>query len=966
VVRHSIVGAIALLAFHSPSLPAAEPARILTNHIGYETFGPKRAIIQGGGSDRIAECAIRTYPEQTLVFEGRASPATSVTDWRDWRFWTLDFSSLQQEGRYVVECRDNGWEDGRLVRSFPFKVQKNVLERATLSDVVAYFKAQRTSGDLDAADRHIAFADSSRPPIDAHGGWYDATGDYGIHLSQLDFTSYFNNQQVPLVVYSLGTTFDLLEARADKNFTQIERRLLDEMSYGADFLVRMHRPDRSFYETINAPGPGKKAEDRRIGPAMTGFDIKKSADETQSTQRDGMYEVSYRSGGGFAIAGLAIAARLGHGGDYDRATYLQHAESAFRFLEANNRTLLNDGIENIVDDYCALTAATELLRTTGKPVYATAAKQRATSLLNRLVTDGAYKDYWRADAQDRPFFHPSDAGAPVVSLVRYYDLADEPMRAQIKNAVRRSLVFELSVTNEVANPFGLARQYVQSKGKGRRSEFFFPHDTETAPWWQGENARLGSLSTAARLATALFADDPAFQTRLQAYAADQLNWILGLNPFDASMLHGSGRNNPEYGFFDSWQYTNFPGGIVNGITSGYKDDRGIDFNVPYSQSGQDIDWRWGEQWLPHSSWYLLAIAAGRAPAAAAPKAVIGYIFSEDKVIDAGKVPADKLTHINYAFANIVDGKMVEGFRNDARNFERLNSLKRKNPALKVLVSVGGWTWSGNFSDVALSAESRRRFADSAVAFVERHQLDGLDVDWEYPGQKGMDNINRPEDRENYTALLAELRAALDRLGASAGKHYLLTIATGADDKWLAHTEMAKVQAYVDYVNLMTYDQFGEGDAITGHHAPLYTHPANPKQLSATQVVDLYVAAGVPARKIVLGVPFYGKAWGAVGSAEHGLYQPGTVTNVLPNTMYGEMSRALVNHDGFVRYWDPVSAAPYLFNERRQLFLTYDDPESIGLKSRYVVERGLGGVMFWELSGDPRRELLDTIHQALNH
>ncbi|KRF01873.1 glycoside hydrolase [Frateuria sp. Soil773] len=604
-----MLGAAALAVFQISASPAAEPARILTNHVGYEPAGPKQAVIQGGAGDRFAQCAVRAYPGGAVVFQGKAAPGIRVADWRDWRFWTFDFGALQKEGRYTVECGDGRPDSEGVVRSFPFAVRQNALERATLSSVLAYFKAERASGDMDQADRHLAFEGSPRPPIDARGGWYDATGDYGIHLSHLDFSTYFNPQQVPLVVYSLGRSFELLEARHDPNFAQIERRLIDEMSYGADFLVRMHRPGHSFYESIQAPGPGKKAQDRRIAHTMTGFGIKDSAKDQQAFRHDGIYESGYRSGGGFAIAGLAIAARLGAGGDFDRKTYLQHAEDAFAYLQAHNRELLNDGVENIVDDYGALVAATELLRATGKPVYAAAAGQRAQNLMERLASDGAYRDYWRADGKDRPFFHPSDAGAPVVSLLRYHALADTPMQARIREAVRRSLQFELGITREVANPFGLARQYVQSRSRGRYGAFFFPHDTETAPWWQGENARLASLAAAARLAVPLFGDDPAFQRRLQAYAADQLNWILGLNPFDASMLQGTGRNNPEYGFFGSWQYTQTPGGIVNGVTSGLEDDRGIDFNLPYAQTGKDVDWRWGEQWLPHSAWYLLAVAA---------------------------------------------------------------------------------------------------------------------------------------------------------------------------------------------------------------------------------------------------------------------------------------------------------------------------------------------------------------------
>jgi hypothetical protein len=167
------------------------------------------------------------------------------------------------------------------------------------------------------------------------------------------------------------------------------------------------------------------------------------------------------------------------------------------------------------------------------------------------------------------------------------------------------LRFELAVTAEVNNPFGLARQLVLSHGKPRTA-FFFPHDTEAAPWWQGEDARLASLAAAARLAAPLFADDPAFQTQLTAYAWNQLHWILGRNPFDTCMLVGSGHGDTAYMFFQSYKYTNAPGAIVNGVTSDAGDEDGIAFNQGYAVTGKDEDWRWTEQWLPHAAWYLLA------------------------------------------------------------------------------------------------------------------------------------------------------------------------------------------------------------------------------------------------------------------------------------------------------------------------------------------------------------------------
>ena len=173
--------------------------------------------------------------------------------------------------------------------------------------------------------------------------------------------------------------------------------------------------------------------------------------------------------------------------------------------------------------------------------------------------------------------------------------------------------------------------------------------------------------------------------------------------------------------------------------------------------------------------------------------------------------------------------MVEGSPRDAENLEVLTGLRQDYPHLKILVSVGGWTWSKGFSDAALTARSRRLFAASAVDFVKRHDLDGLDVDWEYPGLQGDANPHRPEDKENFTALMTDLRAALDREGgARRGKHLLLTFAAGAFPDFVAHTEMAKVQAAVDYVNLMTYDfRVASPGEPAGHHANLTPEPGRP-------------------------------------------------------------------------------------------------------------------------------------------
>jgi hypothetical protein len=585
---------------------------ILANHIGYEINAPKRAVILGHDTNQITDFRVISTRTGEEVYSGATAKVGRVDRWKDWCFWTADFSALTNEGSYIIECATDQGE----ARSAPFLVQHDLLERNTLAGVVAYFKSERSSGLIDKADRNVPFEGSTNT-VDAHGGWYDATGDYGKHLSHLSFSTYFNPQQIPMADWSLFRAYEELGRRNSPNFREYRRRLLDEALFGADYLVRIKAPDGSFYRSVGAPGPEKRPEDRRIGREGRGFAIKTqqtrnnfAIGNTNALTSSSPYEVGYRSGGGVAIAALALAAAQPVSGEFSNADYLKAAEDSFDWLETHNQICANDGRENIVDDYCALLGAVELFKATQSRQYRAAADYRAGRLMSRLVTSGGYTNYWRADDGDRPFFHAADAGLPVVSLLEYCAIADDATRVRVLDTVRKSLTFELDLTADVANPFGYARQLVQNTNGVRRAAFFFPHDTETAPWWQGENARLASLASAARLAAPHFVDDPAFHDRLEKYAWDQLNWILGLNPYDCCMLHGSGRNNPAYMFFELYSYNNLPGGICNGITGGYADPHDIDFNLGYAVTGKDEDWRWTEQWLPHSSWYLLAVSSG--------------------------------------------------------------------------------------------------------------------------------------------------------------------------------------------------------------------------------------------------------------------------------------------------------------------------------------------------------------------
>ena len=585
--------------------------RVLVDQVGYDSQAPKQAIVMGTAQDQPQRFELIDSETGKSVFQSELAKSGEVQSWEGRVFWTADFSSWQKPGRYSLMIHSNSAE----IRSCVFEIDTDILERNTLSNVVFYFKGQRASGLMDLADRHLPLPGEQGGFVDLRGGWYDATGDYGIHLSHQNPTSYFNPQQVPLVAWSLLKSYSMLRSREDDNFSEYERRMLDEGLYGADFLVRMKRPDGSFFETISAPGREKLAQDRVIGNPNWRTQIKtKSSDSTERIEKaEGphAYEASFRAGGGMAIAALALASTMQVDGDYTRKEYLSAAEEAYRFLDAHNRELLNDGQENILDDYCALMAATELYSATHKESYRDIANARANHLMNRLAKSGPWKGSWIADDGTRPFFHPSDAGLPIVSLLEYYQIATLPQQEKVREVVEASLRFELATTAEINNPFGYARQLVRFGDGTIRTAFFFPHDTEAAPWWQGENARLGSLAAAARMALPLFAEDPGFQSQLRAYAWNQLHWILGRNPFDTSMLMGSGHGNAAYMFFRSYKYTNAPGAIINGITSGQDSaggPNGIAFNQGFAVTGKDEDWRWTEGWLPHSAWYLYAIS----------------------------------------------------------------------------------------------------------------------------------------------------------------------------------------------------------------------------------------------------------------------------------------------------------------------------------------------------------------------
>ncbi len=369
---------------------------------------------------------------------------------------------------------------------------------------------------------------------------------------------------------------------------------------------------------------------------------------------------------------------------------------------------------------------------------------------------------------------------------------------------------------------------------------------------------------------------------------------------------------------------------------------------------------------------IVVWVVGHTPLSAAsqqPYKVVAYVAGY-RDFDFTSIQAAKITHINYAFANVIDGTVkfdtsIDNTAMKKNDIFKLHALKKANPNLKVLVSVGGWTWSGNFSDAALTESSRRLFARSAAAFVETYKLDGIDIDWEYPNQPGDDNIHRPEDVQNFTLLLQAVREELDSLSVrrAQNRHCLLTIATGANPRYVENTELGKLIRHLDFLNIMTYDFYHGGDRRTGHHSN-FQPSASPQQdkNSVIKAVDLHVEAGVPLRKINLGIPFYGRKWTGVSTADnHGLFQEAESVGGI--VFYHQIVECLQDAS-YQQHWDPAAQAPYLWNPKEAIFISYENARSIALKMEYLQKKGLGGAMFWEYSDDHKGELLDAMNQSL--
>ena len=332
--------------------------------------------------------------------------------------------------------------------------------------------------------------------------------------------------------------------------------------------------------------------------------------------------------------------------------------------------------------------------------------------------------------------------------------------------------------------------------------------------------------------------------------------------------------------------------------------------------------------------------------------VIAYYTGSTGKIDDETV--GQLDQIIYSFLHLKDNELHVEKERDSSSIAYLTSLKDNNPDLQVLISLGGWGGCETCSEVFSTEKGRTEFAESVREILVNYNADGIDLDWEYPVVPGYPgHPHKPADRENFTYLVEDLREEL-------GEEYEISFAAGGFDTFLEKAiEWKKVMPLLDGVNVMSYDLVSGGSPRTGHHTPLYS--SNDQIPSADNAIQFLDSVGVPREKIVLGAAFYARVWEEVDNVSSGLHQPGKFKE---SVLYKDLDAYQEEHEGFKSYWDTVAQAPYLYNSEKGLFATYDDEISIAKKTKYAIEKGLRGIMFWQLSGDrPQNGLIDVIDQV---
>jgi chitinase len=369
---------------------------------------------------------------------------------------------------------------------------------------------------------------------------------------------------------------------------------------------------------------------------------------------------------------------------------------------------------------------------------------------------------------------------------------------------------------------------------------------------------------------------------------------------------------------------------------------------------------------------ILGFMALSIQAWAKPRIVAYY----DGGMPVARIPAGQISDLIYAFGEPNDGGVCTApTAAQTGTFAALRALRKSHPGLRLIVSIGGWDAAPQYSDIALTGGSRRRFAASCIrSFVVGQGFDGIDLDWEFPVHGGM-NRSRPQDRADATALARELRRQLDALGGATRRHYLLTVATpaGTWQQGGAYSvgdsyDLAALAHAADWLNVMTYDMNNIFSPVSGFNTPLDADPGDKEpepqrsRDNLTSAVRYYESQGVPASKIMLGVAFYGRGFTGVSSRDAGLYSKYSAGYA--ETPWKTIRAQFLASPDWVRHWSATARAPWLYNERQHIFFTYDDPISLGIKADFARRAHLGGMMIWVLGEDDPGNCL--LHALASH
>lgn len=562
--------------------PDFSQAHIYINQLAFDVNSPKQAVV----SLPVDESATRfiVYKGSDIVYQSTLKQQPSFNEWGSGsQFYLADFTSIQRRGEFHIVINTQKQQ----IKSSPFTIKQNASIELTAQSLLDYFKASRNF----PPQNKLKHTEDKILPRNNPGAWH-SPGDSD--LNNLKQPGYLTLQQSSLAVWSLAKSYNKLSEHYDrKNMTP---QLIEEIMWGADYLHRTLANDGYFLKSTNNNHISKE-------------DLNLNHDKQLNKLK---VQVSFREGAGLAIAALASAHELSlkthiHG-DFTTKQYLIDAEKAFLHLQKNNLTYIDNGKENMTDDYSALIAATALYRITQKKHYLISARHRAHNLNSRISPQG----WFIRDGDEANKNHDAEFAFPVIALVDYLTIEPKSqIKIKTKHLIKTLLNYQISLNTKISNPFNLARHTYTGSDSSQNTipqpVFFMPHTSEENNW-HGENARLSSLAAAAIWAGKYTHADRqgsfAVNTEVANFAQSQIDWIMGKNPYQVCMLYGFGITNPPH---PNSAGNMLNGGVSNGISGATLNADGS--GITWAEGPDENNWRWTQQRLQNSAWFLLAITA---------------------------------------------------------------------------------------------------------------------------------------------------------------------------------------------------------------------------------------------------------------------------------------------------------------------------------------------------------------------